>query len=225
MTDGIEQDFGTARDVHRGGAAAARATPLKDEGYISAANPRSPDPRPKGLDMVDATGPAGFDGDDPFMNASHARRLSGNSHGMLSPLYDSATGAGIERIQSKDVVALMDHLTVRDAQRNARDTEILVTLVRSAAEMRNSFEDMKRLLADQESNIIHSNEHITERSAQKIMHGPRPQPIGGSRAARRSLADEDMFEDIPAKRRNVFKRALKGLSMRSTNDLAKIEDM
>ena len=60
--------------------------------------------------------------DDPFTGPSkHNRHLSGNSHGMASPLYDSSTGKGIDRIQSQDIVALMDHLTVRDAQRNARD--------------------------------------------------------------------------------------------------------
>lgn len=90
---------------------------LKDEGYISAANPRSagaitPEPR---------LGGAGFGaypefeeesefGDDPLATA-HKRHLSGYSHGMPSPLYDSATGRGIDRIQSKDIVALMDHVS------------------------------------------------------------------------------------------------------------------
>ena len=223
---GTDQGFGSSRDLYQG----QQAMPLKDEGYISAANPRSPggltpEPMPKGLGMFDAgaLGDTQNADDDPFTTKGHTRHMSGNSHGMGSPLYDSATGKGIDRIQSQDVVALMDHLTVRDAQRNARDTEILVTLVRSAAEMRNSFEDMKRLLADQENNIISSTDNNTERSIQKVMHGPRPQPQGPSRATRRSAEDE--IEDIPARRRNVFKRALKGLSMRSSNDLAKIEDM
>lgn len=119
----------------------------------------------------------------------------------------------------------MRKLTVRDAQRNARDTEILVTLVRSAAEMRNSFEDMKKFLAEQESNIINTTEKNTERSVQKVINGPRPLPLGTPRGARRGLAEDEMAEDIPTKRRHVFRRALKGLSMRSSNDLAKIEDM
>lgn len=55
-------------------------------------------------------------------------------------------GLQTDRLQSKDVVALMDHLTVRDAHRNARDTEVLVTLVRSAAEMRNSFGEIKSFI-------------------------------------------------------------------------------
>jgi hypothetical protein len=91
--------------------------------------------------------------------------------------------------------------------------------------MRNSFEDMKRLLAEQENKIINNNDANHERSVQKIMHGPRPQPVGTPRGPQRSSAEVEMIEDIPAKRRNVFKRALKGLSGKSSNDLAKIEDM
>ncbi|KAI9671964.1 MAG: hypothetical protein M1817_002305 [Caeruleum heppii] len=223
-----DEDFGpdVVPDSYLDGKA-SRQTPLKDEGYISAAHPRSagatPEPDRYGLDTFEQEGLA--DDDDPFVAKGHRRHMSGNSHGMASPLYDSSTGRGIDRIQSKDIVALMDHLTVRDAQRNARDTEMLITLVRSAAEMRNSFEDMKRLLAEQENTIINSTEKNTERTVQRAMHGPRPQPLGTPRAPRRTSAEEDMIEDIPAKRRNVFRRALKGLSSRSTNDLAKIEDM
>ncbi|KAI9805664.1 MAG: hypothetical protein M1833_005156 [Piccolia ochrophora] len=213
----------------------ANVSHVKDEGYISAANPRSPgaitpDSKPKGgLGLFDNEGGPGLEdilgNDDPFVGKGHTRHLSGNSHGMASPLYDSAMGKGLDRIMSKDVVALMDHLTVRDAQRNARDTEILVTLVRSAAEMRNSFEDMKRLMAEQENTIINTTDKNVERSVQKVINGPRPQPLGTPRFPRRTSAEEDMIEDIPAKRRNVFRRVVKGLSSKSTNDLTKIEDM
>ncbi|PGH15319.1 hypothetical protein AJ79_02484 [Helicocarpus griseus UAMH5409] len=184
-------------------------TGLKDEGYISGANPPSlgtPEPRVR---------------DDPF-NDTHKRHLSGYSHGMPSPLYDSATGHGIDRIQSKDIVALMDHLTVRDAQRNARDTEILVTLVRSAAEMRNSFEDMKRYIAQQDELLIQANEKQHDRT-QKAVGGPRPQPIGIPRTPRHTGAEDD--EEMRSKRKNLFKRALKGLSLKGSNDLTRVEDM
>ena len=110
-TDGVPHDPNT------------QATPLKDEGYITADNPRSPaamtpeDARNRGeMDVVvdDPLGPAlmGTGGDDPFFTTKHARHLSGNSHGMASPLYDGATGNGLDRIQSKDIVALMDHVRV-----------------------------------------------------------------------------------------------------------------
>lgn len=203
----------------------------KDEGYISSApNARSagaqtPEQRlnkGKGIDFMDKDLGSAADAitGDQFY-PGHSRHLSGMSQGMGSPLYDSATGNGIDRIQSKDVVALMDHLTVRDAQRSARDTEILVTLVRAAAEMRNSFEDMKRLLADTEDVIITEVQGNTEKSVQKVINGPRPLP----QSAPRSIRSAEMYEDLPTKRRNVFRRALKGLSKRSTNDLGKIEDM
>ncbi len=49
--------------------------------------------------------------EDPF-STKHNRHLSGLSHGMGSPLYDNATGRGLDRIQSKDIVALMDHVSL-----------------------------------------------------------------------------------------------------------------
>ncbi|KAL2861446.1 hypothetical protein BJX68DRAFT_273795 [Aspergillus pseudodeflectus] len=199
----------------------------KDEGYVSAANPLSPSPQQasKGFGGIDANGLGLFDsptgGEDEF-GTSHQRHFSGYSHGVESPLYDSATGRGIERIQSKDIVALMDHLTVRDAQRNARDTEILVTLVRSAAEMRNSFEEMKKFIAQQDGMLLEANDRQHERTY-KAIGGPRPLPVSGSKSTRQASLDD--AEDLPAKRKNLFKRALKGLSLKSSNDLTRIEEM
>ena len=112
---------------------------------------------------------------------------------------------------------------MRDAQRNARDTEILVTLVRSAAEMRNSFEDLKRFIAEQDDMIMDTGSKQHDRTVQKIIGGPRPQPLGTPRIPRR--ASEDDVEDLPSKRRNVFRRALRGLGGRNSNDLGRIEDM
>ena len=198
----------------------------KDEGYVSAANPMSPSigtPKQgsRGLAGADVAGMDGLDSpagpDDPFASG-HKRHFSGYSHGVGSPLYDSATGRGIERIQSQDIVALMDHLTVRDAQRNARDTEILVTLVRSAAEMRTSFEQMKKFIADQDDLIMDTSDRGHERT-HKALGGPRPLPPSASRNRQLNTADE---ED---KRKSIFKRALKGLSLKSGNDLSKIEGM
>ena len=203
----------------------------RDEGYQSAAktapSPGGYTPEPYGkMPKFNADGPADdYDMspgvEDPFVGTKRLRHLSGNSHGMASPLYDSATGKGIDRIESKDVVALMDHLTVRDAQRNARDTEILVTLVRSAADMRNSFEDMKKFLESQDRMVMNHNEKTAESTVQRLQ-GPRPQPLGSPRVPRRSPEE---VEDAPTRRRNVFKRALRGLSLKSNGDLTRIEDM
>ncbi|KAL8668642.1 MAG: hypothetical protein Q9168_006740, partial [Polycauliona sp. 1 TL-2023] len=206
----------------------------KDEGYVSAAQPRSPGAfspesmtRSPGIFAdpgINITGAFVGDG-DPFVGAGkHSRHLSGFSQGMASPLYDSATGRGVDRIQSQDVVALMDHLTVRDAQRNARDTEILVTLVRSAAEMRNSFEDMKKFIAEQDDMMMEVGDKQHDRTIQKVIGGPRPQPSVAPRAPRRSSAEDDAYDELP-KRKSVFKRALKGLGGKNSSDLARMEDM
>lgn len=201
----------------------------KDEGYISAAQPGyTPEPQPENPRLFDDSGlpdmTGGFVEEDPFVGGEpmHARNFSGNSHGMDSPLYDSATGKGIDRIQSKDVVALMDHLTVRDAQRNARDTEILVTLVRSAADMRNSFEEMKKFIAEQDKMIMGNTDRDAEVVIQRLLQGPRPLPASTTRLRGRSSEDGD---DLPTKRKNVFKRALKGLGTKNSGELTRIEDM
>lgn len=204
-------------------------TPNKDEGYISAApnvfgTGMAPSPA-----MTPVPGLSGLEGFTDMMTTvqnvdypyrGHQRLSSGNSHGMPSPLYDSATGRGIDKIQDKDIVALMDHLTVRDAQRNARDTEILVSLVRSAAEMRNYFEDIKRQLDEQTKDIVHQVDQNTEKTVHKLQ-GPRPLPPSAPRT-RRAIEEA---EDEHNKRKNIFRRALKGLSSSSSKDLTRIEDM
>ncbi|KAI9659090.1 MAG: hypothetical protein M1821_002050 [Bathelium mastoideum] len=197
----------------------------RDEGYMSARSPKNytPEPYRKGSRLLDDDGfrslDDGMGADDPFTAPRHVRHLSGNSHGMASPLYDAATGKGMDSIKSKDVVALMDHLTVRDAQRNARDTEILVTLVRSAAEMRNSFEEMKKFIAEQDRMIMANTDKDADITVQKVLGGPRPQP---PRMTRRTTDDS---EDVQAKRKNIFRRALKGLGNKSSNDISRMEGM
>ncbi|KAJ9156558.1 hypothetical protein NKR23_g1269 [Pleurostoma richardsiae] len=196
-----------------------------DEGYISQGPNKTPDMQVKGkaVEFSDQPNLAGVE--DPFYTGpKHTRHLSGMSQGMASPLYDAATGTGIDRIESKDIIALMQHLMVRDAQRSARDTEILVTLVRSAAEMRNSFEDIKRLLADTEDVIITEVKDNTEKTVQRAIGGPRPLPGSGARSLQGagSVAGTD---DLRAKKQNLFRRALKGLSAKGTNDLGRIEEM
>ncbi|KAI4261828.1 MAG: hypothetical protein L6R42_002982, partial [Xanthoria sp. 1 TBL-2021] len=234
----IEQDIDDPIERHDSYSQQSLASPPmnkdKDEGYVSAQQPRSPGAfspesmtRSPGIFAdpgINITGDFIGDG-DPFVGGGkHSRHLSGYSQGMPSPLYDSATGRGMDRIQSQDIVALMDHLTVRDAQRNARDTEILVTLVRSAAEMRNSFEDMKKFIAEQDDMIIEVGDKQHDRTVQKVIGGPRPQPSVAPRAPRRSSAEDEAFDELP-KRKSVFKRALKGLGGRNSNDLARMEDM
>ncbi|KAI0107110.1 hypothetical protein GGR51DRAFT_559444 [Nemania sp. FL0031] len=193
-----------------------------DEGYISAApnepretiNLRGKEPAMPPLNLGS--------GDDPFYTPQDLR-LSGMSQGMQTPLFDPATGTGIDRIQSKDIIALMEHLMVRDAQRNARDTEILFTLVRSAAEMRNSFDDIKKMLADTEDAIVNDVNANTEKSIKRHLGGPRPFP--GSSARSIQGGSQTGTDDLRTKKRNLLRRALQGLSAKGTNDLSRIEDM
>ncbi|KAI2640095.1 hypothetical protein GGS21DRAFT_537825 [Xylaria nigripes] len=186
-----------------------------DEGYISAAPNEARGPMQLGNKSPNNI-------DDSFY-ASRDLRLSGMSQGMQTPLFDSSTGAGIDRIQSKDIIALMEHLMVRDAQRSARDTEILVTLVRSAAEMRNSFDDIKKMLAETEGNIVNDVNANTENSIKRHLGGPRPFP--GSSARSIQGGSQSGTDDLRTKKRNLLRRALQGLSAKGTNDLSRIEDM
>lgn len=200
----------------------------KDEGYQSANQHGgiTPDPRNRSR-LLDDDGLGDFDGDgfgdaDIFAgNGKHTRHFSGNSHGLSSPIYDAATGKGMDHL-SKDVQALMDHLTVRDAQRNARDTEILVTLVRSAAEFRNSWDEMKQFMRTQDAMIMAHTDKRLDLTEQRILQGPRPQPIGSPRIPRSSTEE---FNEVEQKKKSVFKRALKGLSMKGDSDIKKIEAM
>lgn len=87
-----------------------------DEGYMSAPHAGfSPEPKSRIAGGPESDGVNGIHDlmadEDPFFTKSQTRHMSANSHGMPSPLYDSATGGGIDRINSKDIVALMDHVS------------------------------------------------------------------------------------------------------------------
>lgn len=237
MTPDTRPRTARSEEIDREATPTNHAAGFPDEGYVTdtharsagARTPRAEQQRYGKNDMEEynrAMDAQSLGEDDPFTsNAKHSRHLSGNSHGMRSPLYDGATGKGMDRIQSHDIVALMDHLTVRDAQRNARDTEILVTLVRSAAEMRQNFDEMKRFIAEQDKLIMRNTDRDAEETVHKVQNvvlsGPRPQPLGSPRTPRR-----DSQEEIQAKRKGVLRRALKGLTGgKKADDLARVEDM
>lgn len=202
------------------GTASPGLAPKYDEGYMSNGPNRSPDVAGKSLDV------AGADNldEDPFYvsNKSNPRHMSGFSQGMQSPFYDAATGAGIERIENKDIVALMQHLMVRDAQRSARDTEIVALLMNAAVEMRNSFREMKELVQDTGDDVIFANVENTEK-LQKSINGPRPLPGTATRSLQSASQAGTLDEAI--KKKNLWKRALQGLSAKGTTDLTRIEDM
>ncbi|RMZ84273.1 hypothetical protein DV738_g767, partial [Chaetothyriales sp. CBS 135597] len=202
-----------------------------DEGYetgVTAANAPSPVVHERPLPRAAAFA-SGLQLNDPLdRDVPDVRReyVSGLSQGM-SPLYDSATGRGIDRIKSKDVVALMDHLTVRDAQRSARDTEILMTLVTTAAEMRNSFEDMKKFITDQGDEVLDTADKHHDDTLKLINSLPlqtaavAPPPPSSTAKLTRALPSEE--DDLPARRRNFFRRAFRGLGNKNTQELQHIE--
>lgn len=193
-----------------------------DEGYMS--NPsRDFDPKGKLPDLGDHSN--ALVGDDPFYAPKmDARQLTGMSQGIASPFYDAATGAGIDRIENKDIVALMQHLMVRDAQRSARDTEIVALLMNAALEMRNSFREMKELIQDTGDDVIFSNAENTDK-LQKAINGPRPFPGTTGTRSIQSASQSATIDDAASKRKNLWKRALAGLSAKGTSDLSRIEDM
>lgn len=95
--------------------------------------------------------------------------------GDAAPVNNASAVESIDNLQQRDITALLDHLTVQDAQRNARDTEILVTLVRSAAEMRNSHEAAMRVL-QQELEDVRSQlkKEESSTSVDKTQSGEKP---------------------------------------------------
>jgi hypothetical protein len=87
--------------------------------------------------------------------------------------------------------------------------------------MRTSFEEMKKFIAQQDEMLQDSSDKQHSQTL-RALGGPRPLPPSGSRSRQLNLEEE---EDLQSKRKNIFKRALKGLSLKSGNDLAKIEGM
>lgn len=82
---------------------------------------------------------------------------------------------------------------------------------------------MKRFIADQDDLIMDTADRQHDKTVQKVISGPRPQPLGTSRFPLRTNSEEE--EDTPSKRQNVFKRALRGLSTKNTAELQNIEGM
>jgi hypothetical protein len=196
-----------------------------DEGYMSNGGAQTPinhDGKGKAVGFINSVEPVA---EDPFYEPgkNHARHLSGMSQGMASPFYDASTGAGIERIENKDIVALMQHLMVRDAQRSARDTEIVALLMNAALETRTMFREVKDLMQETGDDIIFANAENTEK-LQKAINGPRPYPGAASRSIQ-SGSRPGTIDDISAKKKNLWRRAFEGLSAKGTNDLSRIEDM
>jgi hypothetical protein len=79
---------------------------------------------------------------------------------------------------------------------------------------------MKRYLAEQDAQLTDILEN-QQGSINTVLDRPRPRQI---QSISSSYASGNLNND-DGRRKNVFKRALRGLSMKSSSDLAKIEDM
>lgn len=90
--------------------------------------------------------------------------------------------------------------------------------------MRNSFEDMKRFITEQDDMLLDEGDRQHEDTIKKIIGGPRPPPQNFSRSSQRPGTDDSM-DDKASKKQNVFKRALKGLGSKNASDLARMEAM
>ncbi len=115
--ENANHDFGTMHDDYMSNHDIPFPSNTKvDEGYMSAPHAGfSPEPKQMHARAHRSDAMNGIDNlmadEDPFFSKIQTRHMSANSHGMPSPLYDSATGGGIDRIHSKDIVALMDHVS------------------------------------------------------------------------------------------------------------------
>lgn len=109
----VNHDFGTKRQSYL--KTQPIPSPPKDEGYVSGPHRGAFSPL-KTFQEAESWSDGGYvPVDDPFVGMGHTRHMSTNSglaHGTGYPLYDSATGEGMDRIQSKDIVALMDHVSL-----------------------------------------------------------------------------------------------------------------
>jgi hypothetical protein len=105
---------GFGPDQYRGFNTGSTGLPQGDEGYETSQPNEMRDNQFKGKG-VDFQLQPGVDGDhdDPFYTdlSKRNRQISGMSQGISSPIYDAARGAGIDGIQSNDIIALMEHVS------------------------------------------------------------------------------------------------------------------
>ncbi|KAL5598918.1 hypothetical protein BROUX41_003761 [Berkeleyomyces rouxiae] len=200
----------------------------KDEGYVSNGPNRTPDnfnlDDPKEVSMPSAPAFGGVD--DSFFTG----RMSGLTPGPETPLYDPGMTSGGGSIHNKDIMTLMQDLVARDAQRNARDTEIAAMVMFLANEMRTHFQTVEDRIKQAEDVIIDEVQD-SEKMVIKAINGPRPYPgpssaprsIGGTATANSSNAGPEMT--MAAKKGNILRRALNGLNVTGAKDLSRIEVM
>lgn len=113
LDNGMMGTSGFGHDTYRGGFhTGSPGMHPGDEGYETAQPNEIRNGQDKGKGVEFQSQALVNNNEDPFYSSqNHTRHLSGMSQGMASPLYDSAMGTGIDRIQSKDIVFLMEHVS------------------------------------------------------------------------------------------------------------------
>ncbi|KAK9800143.1 hypothetical protein SCARD494_01936 [Seiridium cardinale] len=127
-----------------------------------------------------------------------------------------------DRKTSEDLVSFLDY-----PQQPALDTETLATLVRSAAEMRNAFDYIKRDITESESGIVAYVDKKSSLSNHRSCTIPSPQFTFGSPEAQvpsQMSLKAGGQESLATRKNNMSRRMLKVLDDKDT-DLQRIEDM
>ena len=116
INSGIGQPPAKRNDIYSGGYSIPTPPGTKgDEGYYTADNPKSPlySPPPRDIDFVHAQD--NLDSLGSVHDTTFASRPKGytiaSSRQAQSPMYDSTAAHAKDNIQSKDIVALMDHVS------------------------------------------------------------------------------------------------------------------
>jgi hypothetical protein len=117
---------------------------------------------------------------------------------------------------------------VRDADRDAKSAALLTAVITMAAEMRNEFDGVKKLLVETEDVVIREVQSHTEETVHKAINGPRPMPGSATRSVQggsQAGTGTGTVDDLPANKRSFLRKALMGLGAKGTNDLGRIEEM
>lgn len=144
--------------------------------------------------------------------------------GMVLFFYDVLIGQGIECIENKDIVVLMQYFMVCDVQCSVCDMEIVVLLMNVVLDMCNSFWEMKDFIQEMGDDMIFVNVENIEKF-QKVINGFCFIYIGGLWFMQSVLLYVIIFDDLNVQKKNLWKCVLVGLGVKGSNDFGCIEDM
>lgn len=145
--------------------------------------------------------------------------------GVDSSLIDAAIEAD-EGIEVNDVLALMQRLMLRDAQRSARDTEVITLLMNSASEMRKNYKELEQLRDETDNLSAEDDFRVPEQSvateqSRAYLEDRRPRNPDAGEV--RHMEFE--YQPTKTKTKSLWQKALTAFGCRNDPDLSKIEDM